>query len=161
MDCLGLELLKSLTLIVIPVFKSIPCWNTKVIGEEEKCCSQDLCYRVVSRVNCWRHAEGQGSGSMVQCKEHCTESPQSWMLALPPPLATQQLGDLGHVSKFWISYLHQRDAWKWYYDLIHVTVWNSVTPYLAGAPKRRIQIQVISPRWRGWLRPQWRVLCGL
>ena len=63
---------------------------------------------------------------------------KSTVLRLPgrfstPTLATQQLGDLGCVSKVWISYLHQRDAGEVVFTILFMSeVWNSVMSYLAG-----------------------------
>lgn len=45
---------------------------------------------------------------MIQCKELGTGSLQAGY-SIFLTLATHQLGDLGHASKLWISYLHQED----------------------------------------------------
>lgn len=46
---------------------------------------------------------------MVQCKELRTGSLQAGD-SIFLTLAAHQLGDLGHASKLWISYLHQEDT---------------------------------------------------
>ena len=64
---------------------------------------------------------------MVQCTEYWTQSQQTGH-SIVPTLATHQLGDLGHVSKFWISYLHQEDTGEMIFTILFMSeIQNSVT----------------------------------
>lgn len=66
---------------------------------------------------------------MVPCKELETESLQvGHCISLTP--TPRHMANLGHVSKLWISYLHQEDTEEMIFTMLLMSnIWNSVTEY--------------------------------